>query len=168
MVIIGSTMTMTGRTHEMKNALRLLLQSSMTISLIVVCCVFLWSSLGLSRVSAWVPRLILSTTLILLLLQLVREFRESGHPEEDGGAHGFAAVGPVLLWIVTMLLFVWLAGVSIGAALFCLAYMRIYAREHWLVAAGFAICLGLVVHLFFGTLMQVSLYQGVILPFLMY
>ena len=139
--------------------------SIFSVCLIMLTCIFLWSSQELSRVSAWVPQLILSTTLILLLLQLARELQEP--KQREGEATEIAALLRVWLWIVWMLLVVGLTGVSVGAALFCLVYMRFYAGERWPAAAAFSAGLGLGVQLFFGTLMQVSLYPGIIFPGLM-
>jgi len=141
--------------------------SWMTIALILVTFLFLWSSLGLGRVSAWIPQAILSTTLVLLLLQLAKEFvgrkqaiSSTAIPEKVGET----SMLPALTWIATMILAVWLSGVTIGVALYCLAYFRWHAGECWQVSVAFALGLGLGVQLSFGTIMQITLYQGILLP----
>ena len=142
--------------------------SWITMTLIVVTSVFLCSSLTLGRVSAWIPQVILSATLVLLLLQLAHELFGSKRfvlSGRVGGNSGLNPMLPALIWIVTMLLLVWLLGVTLGAALFCLAYLRWYASERWRVSMAFALGLGLGVQLLFGTLMQISLYPGFLLPF---
>ena len=156
----AKTLTQSSSRARLKN-------SAVTVVLIILTCVFLWSSLGLSRVSAWIPQLVLSTTLLVLLLQLAHEVRAPKQPEMTGDGAGLAAVLQVMAWIALMLVLVWLTGVSIGAALFCLLYMRFYAGEQWWISAGLAVVLGAGVQLFFGSLMQVPLYQGIVLPILM-
>jgi len=141
-----------------------------TVALIVVTSVFLWSSLGLSRVSAWIPRLILSGTLVLLLLQLAKEFagtKQAVLSMPVSEQTGMNSMLPALAWIGTTLLSVWLFGMSMGAALFCLAYLRFHAGERWPISVAFALGLGLGVQLLFGTFMQITLYQGIVLPLLM-
>ena len=156
----AKTLTQSSSRARLKN-------SAVTVVLIILTCVFLWSSLGLSRLSAWIPQLVLATTLLVLLFQLAHEIRSSKQSEMTGDGAGLAAVLQVMAWIALMLVLVWLTGVSIGAALFCLLYMRFYAGEQWWISAGLAVVLGAGVQLFFGSLMQVPLYQGIVLPILM-
>lgn len=139
----------------------------MTIALIVVTSVFLCSSLTLGRVSAWIPQLILSATLVLLLLQLARELfgsKQTVLPGRVVDSSELKPMLPALIWILTMLLMVWLWGIALGAALFCLAYLRWHAGERWWVSLVFALGLGLGVQLLFGTFMQIPLYPGFLLP----
>jgi len=142
--------------------------SWMTIMLIVATSVFLWSSLTLGRVSAWIPQVILSATLVLLLLQLAFELFGSKQivlSGRVGDETGLNPMLPALIWIVTMLLLVGLLGVTLGAALFCLTYLRWHASERWSVSLVFALGLGLGVQLLFGTFMQISLFPGFLLSF---
>lgn len=142
---------------------RIYQSSWITVTLIVVTSLFLWSSLGLGRVSAWIPQVILTPTLVFLLLQLMKEFFDrkqaisaTASPEKTGNASMLSA----LTWIGAMLLAVWISGLSLGSAFFCLAYLRWHAGERWQVSIAFALGLGFGLQLIFHALMQIKLYQG--------
>jgi len=144
--------------------------SWMTVALIVITSLFLWSSLGLGRVSAWIPQVILSSTLVFLFLQLAKEFagrKKAVLSMAASEESGETSMLPALAWIGAMLLAVWLSGVTIGATLFCLGYLRWHAGERWPICLVFGLSLGLGVQLFFGTFMQITLYQGIVLSILM-
>lgn len=128
----------------------------------------LWASMGLSSASAWIPRLVLSTTLICLLLQLVSEFRAARTllPENQplvGDGRGGRTVAAIA-WLALLLLLTWLLGVALASALFCLAWLRWYAGEHWLTSLILSTGLGLVLWLLFSVLLGASLYSGVLWP----
>ena len=143
-------------------------KSWMTMALIVISCVFLWSSFGLSRVSAWIPQLVMGIGLVFLLLQLASEVltQKQAGPSAKSPAEAANSVPSALMWIGLMLVSVWLLGITIGAAWFCLAYLRWHAHERWPLCIGFALSLGVGVQLFFDLLMQTSLYRGLILSLL--
>lgn len=139
----------------------------MTVLLILLTGIFLWSSFGIGRVSAWIPQWILAFTLFILALQLVRELREKkpGHAavsSSAGGAPG--GLLPALFMLAAILLAVWLFGVALGAALFCLLYLRWYGGDQWRVSLALALALGFGIQVLFGELMQAGLYRGVLLP----
>ena len=64
-------------------------------------------------------------------------------------------------WIGALLLAVWVFGVVIGVVLFCLAYLHWHAAERWPVSIVFALSLGLVIQLLFGTFLKITLYPGI-------
>ena len=128
----------------------------------------LWASIGLGSASAWIPRLVLSTTLICLLLQLVSEFRaarkslpQARRLTADGrGGRTVLAIA----WLVLLLLLTWLFGVAWASAFFCLAWLRWYARENWLTSLILSAGLGLMLWLLFSVLLGASLYSGAMWP----
>jgi hypothetical protein len=133
-----------------------------TPTLILVVLLFFCSSLELGRVSAWIPQLVLSKTLVVLLLHLVKEYLQDGSSENTEEAYQpsmFAALSS----IATMFLSVWLLGVIFGTMFFCLLYFRWHCGERWTQTIAFTVAMGLGVKLMFGSLMQVTLYPGVLM-----
>ena len=130
----------------------------------------LWTSFGLSRASAWVPRWVLAITLILLLLQLTRELLAAPHALVQTGIQ--AADGrrkravAALIWLGVLLLLTWLLGTAPGGALFCFAWLRWHAGEPWPVSLAIAAGLGMALWLLFSELLGVSLYAGLLWPYL--
>ena len=143
-------------------------KSGMTIVLIAICCLFLWSSFGLSRVSAWIPQWVLCISLVFLILQLASEISSQKPPSSPAESPGMGTYSmfSALMWIGMMLVLVWLLGITIGAALFCFSYLRWHARERWSLCIWFALALGWGVYLFFEALMQMTLYRGMLPNFL--
>jgi len=140
--------------------------SWLTIVFTVWVLLMLWASVGLSSASAWIPRLVLSTALICLLLQLVNEFRAARTlmPQTqvlmtDGrGGRSVAAIA----WLALLLLLTWLLGVALASALFCLAWLRWHAGEYWLASLIISASLGLALWLIFSVLLGAGLYSGVL------
>jgi len=138
----------------------------------VVVMAMLWASTGLSRASAWMPQLVLGFTLLLLVLQLYRDFRTSSFPgvaEADGEQAGKPGSGAgrllgALGWFLLLLLLIVLCGVAVGGALFCAAWLRWHARENRLFSGLVAACLGLAMWGLFVVLLGLGLYPGVVWP----
>jgi hypothetical protein len=124
----------------------------------------LWSTLGLSRVSGWIPQVVLAATLVLLLLQFVLDWRAASQPVAQAGdpggtrRRGWAAV----VWVASLLLATWLLGVVLGGTLFCFAWLRWHAGERRRLCALFAAVLGLALWLVFGVLLRAELYPGLL------
>ncbi|MDX1381029.1 MAG: tripartite tricarboxylate transporter TctB family protein [Xanthomonadales bacterium] len=137
---------------------------ALTLAFIVLAGGMLWSTVGLSRVSGWIPQVVLAATLALLLLQSVLDWRAAAIPDPAPGASAdrrrreWAAAG----WIGSLLLAAWLLGVVIGGALFCCAWLRWHAGERWRTAAVFGTALGLALWLVFGVLLRSALYPGLL------
>ena len=116
----------------------------------------LWASLDLSRASAWIPRIVLGFTLIVLLLEVsaelmgVRSVMTGTEPpaNADRRMRALAAIA----WITLLLLASWLLGVTLGSALFCAAWLRWHAGERWIVSLLIAVGAGLVLWLLFALL----------------
>jgi uncharacterized membrane protein YfcA len=135
-------------------------------ALIMVCCLFLGASVGLGNSARTTPQTVLLITLALLVLQLLRAVIQRAPTIVDvtDQQQPVPLPAPMAIgWIVAAITSVWLVGVSAGIAVFSLLYMRWYAREHWRVSLAFALGLGLGVQLLFGTLLQASLYPGLLL-----
>jgi len=130
----------------------------------------LWTSFGLSRASAWVPQWVLATTLIVLLLQLVRQLLAARNALAQTGMHAVdgrrkRAVA-AMAWLSVLLLLTWLLGTAPGGALFCCAWLRGHAGEPWPLTLGIAAGLGMVLWLLFSELLGISLYAGLLWPYL--
>ena len=135
----------------------------LTLVFLLAAGLMLWSSLGLSRVSGGIPRVVLSASCVLLLLQLVLDLRRSGAPRDGAGAAGRRGRERVAAsWILALLLGTWLAGIVAGAALFCLGWMRWHAREKWSLAIALAVAVGGLLWLVFGGLPGPGLYPGLL------
>ena len=136
----------------------------------------LWQALGLSPVATLIPRFVLSFTLLLLLVEIALELKASGTPganiagskSESQPLPGNPAQSPIaprqpwreICWIAVLPLAMWLLGVIVGGALFCLAFLRWRSRESWLYSLTVAVVLGLVLQVLFSWVFQASLYQG--------
>ncbi len=158
----------------MKSLLRTVSGSGLTLLFIALVVLMLAAALGLSRVSGWIPLIVLSLTLALLLWQLAAELlaRRGGlgsAPERREGAgpdaRGRRALA-VIAWIGLLLLLSWLAGVVAGTTLFSIAWLRWHARERWPASLAQAAGLGLALWLVFGRILGSGLYPGVLLPLL--
>jgi len=154
--------------------MKALIGSGLTLAFIALVALMLAAALGLSRVSGWIPLIVLSVTLALLLWQLAAELlahrgrfsRAPARPEGSGpDARGRRALA-VIAWIGLLLLLSWLAGVVAGTTLFSLAWLRWHARERWPASLAQAAGLGLALWLVFGRILGSGLYPGVLLPLL--
>jgi len=130
----------------------------------------LWNSFRLSPASAWVPQWVLAITLILLLLQLAREWLASRSAAAKprmlaaNNHHGRAVAAAA--WLCLLLLLTWLLGTALGGAVFCYAWLHWHAGERWVISVIIAAIPGMVLWLVFSVLLHVGLYAGVLLPYL--
>lgn len=142
--------------------------SWLTITFTAWVLLMLWVSIDLSSASAWIPRFVLSATLVCLLLQLVNELWAARTllPQTDvlvaDGRRGRTVAA--ITWLALLLLLTGLLGVALGTALFCLAWLRWHAGENWLASLVLSAGLGFVLWVLFSVLMGVGLYSGVLWP----
>ena len=146
----------------------------MTLVLTIITLWFLQESIGLSSVASFIPRVMLSLTLFLLIVQLLLDLRGPGLPsshtaetidiQEDASIPAARRMPAwlVILWITVLPGVIWLFGVTAGGSLFCLVFMKWYASEIWKTSLVFAISLGLAVQLVFSGILNTTLYGGVI------
>lgn len=138
----------------------------LTLLFLLLAGTMLWSAGDLSRVSGWIPRIVLAVTCSLLLCQaaldLWRARRAAGRPLTDEEAVRRGCERHAVAWIGCFLLLTWVLGVLAGSVLFCLAWMRWHAGERWLHAALLAAAVGLVLRLVFGGLLGATLYPGLL------
>ncbi len=154
--------------------LKLHWHSALTLFFLVLVIACLFDSLQLGRVAAWIPRATLTTTLLLLVMQLLQELhRAPSLPEpaahskasrEQGseGSAGRRQTALAILRISFLAPSIWLFGMSAGAAAFCLVYLRWQADESWKFSLVFSIILGLLIQVIFTGLLRITLYPGVI------
>jgi hypothetical protein len=149
-------------------------KTGMTLVLTIITLWFLQESIGLSSVASFIPRVMLSLTLFLLIIQLLLDLRDSCGSaslvavtidiQEDAGIPAVRRMPAwlVILWITVLPGVIWLLGVTAGGSLFCLVFMKWYASEPWKTSLVFAITLGLAVQLVFSGILNTTLYGGVI------
>lgn len=151
-----------------------LIGSWLTLAFIALVALMLAAAAGLSRVSGWIPLIVLSATLVLLLWQLAIElmaarsgqFSEQGSGKAAGTDPRDRRAAAAVAWIGVLLLLSWLTGVVAGATVFSLAWLRWHARERWASSMAQAAALGLVLWLVFGQVLGSGLYPGVLWPLL--
>ena len=117
---------------------------------------------------------ILLATLLILVMQLMVEFRsgmyhqkqndESRIPAERGVKPHSSGKVPalVILRIFALVPLIWLFGMSVGTALFCLVYLRWHGEESWKFSIIFSLVLGFILHIVFTWLLHIALYPGAI------
>lgn len=146
--------------------MRLLAGSWLTLGFLALVALMLWSALGLSRVSGWIPLSVLSVTSMLLVWQLVSEVLAARRAQQAAERPQAAARGrralAAMAWIGLLLLLSWLLGVVAGSALFCAAWLRWHARAPWAASLAQAAGLGFVLWLAFAQLLGTGLYAGLL------
>jgi uncharacterized membrane protein YtjA (UPF0391 family) len=125
----------------------------------------LWAAAPLSRVAAWIPRVVSVITLALVVVQLAVEYREIGPATDPWRRDSLPRLrrgGPLVVigWVCGLMLAVVLLGTVAGSATFCTCYLRVHARESWRASAGVGIVLGACVWLVFAWLLAADLHAG--------
>ena len=142
--------------------------SGLTLVFIVAAALMLWASQELSRAAAWIPRTVLTGTLILLLVQLANELlgHNAPHPEPDRALarSRTARTLTAIAWLCALVVLGWSAGLAPGSALFCLAWLRWHGGERWPVCLVMAAALGTGLWLVFELLLGVRLHPGFVWP----
>jgi len=145
-----------------------------TLGLMIITLWFLQESIGLSSIASFIPRIILSLTLFLLIVQLLLDLKGSGGSsslvaeiidfQADSSIRAVRRTPAwlVILWITALPAAIGLLGVVVGGSLFCLVFMKWYAFEAWKFSLTFSIILGLAVQMVFSVILKISLYGGVI------
>ncbi len=128
------------------------------------------ASFGLSPIAGWIPRTVSAVTLLLIFIQFGLEMREhAASPPRPAPAaaqpQGNAATpAEAVSWIAGALLAVLALGIAAGSALFAFAWLRRSAAESRTTSALFALALGASLQLFFGVVLQATLYKGWLWP----
>jgi len=124
----------------------------------------LWASADLGRTAAWIPRLVLTATLVCLLIQLATEVRAARvlTAPAPGVARNRERIVAAVAWLGLLLLLTWLLGIAPASALFSLAWLRLHAGENWRTSLVSSTGLGLVLWLVFQVMLGADLYTGVL------
>jgi hypothetical protein len=143
--------------------------------------------LPLSRTAAWIPRIVLTITLTLTLVQLVREARELSAIARSELRRGGSTLrqtpagamrrpmlpsrAPTQMRTISAFVAVmWIAGALISVLIFRrrrgqhalrrLHYLHGHGRASWLSSATFSLVLGACLQLAFSSVLHVELYRG--------
>jgi len=147
--------------------------SVLTLAITILACLFLADSVTLSKMARFTPQATLAVTLLLLILRLLTEFRSdqpingsaeesektgknSAKPDIDG-----ITTAKIILRIGAILPMVWLFGMSAGASIFCLAYLRWQSEESWKFSIISSCALGMILYWGFKHSLHISLYPGI-------
>ena len=144
----------------------------MAVLLAVAATIMLVESFGLSRSASLIPRIVLSVTVLLLLIELVLiglKHNAADHSEKDHSGTVTArptgvATPPwqTFLWLSLLPALLWLMGLIFGSIVFCLFFLKWRSRESWVFSGVFSLVLGASLYLVFSVLLQSNLYPGVI------
>lgn len=135
-----------------------------TIALLLVSLLLLRATLPYPFKAKLFPLIILSTILLLLMVQMGREIaalRGKGATEGEKG-DGFRSKHlTILFWIVGTVLMLWILGFMGTVILLPFLYLR-FERESWLLSITLSLGCGIFFYGLFGYLLKMPLYPGMI------
>lgn len=119
----------------------------LTLIFLLLTAAFLAASTSLSPVAGVIPRAVSLLTLILLLVHFTRLLSiPKGQPHKASFDGRTSLV--VILWISVLPLAVTAVGVVAGSTLFCLFFLKGYAKESWMTSLLYSLALGACLYLF--------------------
>ena len=145
-----------------------------TLLLTLIVILLLVDSTDLSRLARWIPQVTLAATLLLLILQVLKQTHftpgdpaparrnKTGSEEDYEPRAGKRQTLWAILRISVLAPSIWLLGLSAGSAVFCLLHLRWQADESWKFSLIFSAILGLSMYLVFTGILRIPLYPGVI------
>jgi hypothetical protein len=110
------------------------------------------------------PLIILTTVLILLVIQIFREafaLREKGAAEGKKGDSFRTKHLPIWIWMASTVLMLWVLGFMGTVILLPFLYLR-FKKESWLLSISLSIGCGVFFYGLFGYLLKMPLYPGMI------
>lgn len=144
----------------------------LTLAFTLVTLWFLQESFSLSNVASFIPRITLSLTIFLLIIQLILDVK-TGDGSSPFAAETVAANAEsdwrlvrkipawlAIFWMSGLLAALLLFGLVAGSSVFCLVFMKWHASESWKTSLLFAIMLGLGIQLVFSFIFGITLYGG--------
>jgi putative tricarboxylic transport membrane protein len=155
-----------GKRHAAGNAAQGLW---LTLVFTAACCALAWSSLGLSPHSRWLANYLQVLTLLVLAITLGLQIALILSKNADKQATGASpdqstpVIFPhaiVFAWVSVLPLMVWLLGVSMGSALFTLAWLRWRAEERWRYSLTYAVGMGAGLEVIFNGIYHAGLDAG--------
>jgi hypothetical protein len=128
------------------------------------------ASAALGPVARRMPLVVAIPTLLLLALELGREWRlardrggaEAAHHGAPPTSRRQSSERAMLGWLGILLALVVVAGMAAGVPLFLLAYMRVHFRESWRAALGLSGCVAILMTVGLEYLLGLPLHPGVI------
>lgn len=146
----------------------------MTWAFAIVTATFLWEALGLSSVASLIPLFVLPVTLLILVIELVRTLAAKPPTQVDVTVMTGVPANPAvrtgsgttqwqtLLWIALLPAMLFLFGLTMGAALFCMVFMKWRSKESWAFSLTAALSMGALIHLLFAAVFKSTLYPGLL------
>lgn len=134
-----------------------------TMGLALAVAAVLVASFGLSRIAGWIPGLVSSVTLALIIMQFgveMRDLRRAPPAPPAARAQPGAGAMQAFAWVSAALLAVLLLGAAAGSTAFALAYLRRNAGARWRSCVWFALALGACLQILFAVLLQANLHEG--------
>ncbi len=110
------------------------------------------------------PLIVLTTVLILLMIQISREFftlREKGATEGKKGESLRTKHLSIWIWIVGTVFMLWVLGFMGTVILLPFFYLR-FKKESWLLSITLSVGCGIFFYGLFGYLLKMPLYPGMI------
>lgn len=147
-------------------------------------------ALGFSETARTVPLVIGIPTLVLIVIQIIRDgigvvrsdptvgavseieqdrYARAAADQREAAATAVArevaadrstSMLGSMAWVGALALLIWLAGLLIAIPVFTAAFMKIFGRERWTTIAAFAVGTAVAVYAFFTLVLDVRLYSG--------
>ena len=136
-----------------------------TTALFLVSLLLLIATLAYPFKAKLFPLIVLTTVLVLLVIQMIREFlawRAKGAMEGGKGDRFHAKHLTIAIWLAATVLMLWVLG-FMGTVIFLpFLYLR-FEKESWLLSVTLSLGCGVFFYGLFGYLLRMPLYPGVIL-----
>ena len=110
------------------------------------------------------PLFALSTALILLIIQVIREithYREKAPVKTGKGENLRLKYVAIVSWLVATLMMLWVFGFMGTVVLLPFLYLRFH-RERWLISITLPLGCGVFFYTLFGLALRMSLYPGIL------
>lgn len=159
-----------------------------TVGVIVAWMVF--EAWGFSETARTVPLVVGVPTLVLIVIQIIRDgigvvrrdstvgaaseieqdrYARAAADQSEAAAAAVASdvaadrstsMLGALAWVGALALLIWLAGLLLAIPVFMAAFMKVFGRERWTTIAAFALGTAVAVYVFFTLVLDVRLYSG--------
>ena len=137
-----------------------------TVALFLVSLLLLKATLAYPFKAKLFPLIVLTTVLVLLMVQMIREFlalRAKGASERGKGDRCHAKHLTIATWLAVTVLMLWVLGFMGTVILLPFLYLR-WEKESWFLSVTLSLGCGVFFYGLFGFFLKLPLYPGLILP----